>query len=802
MLLKTGRENNHSHVAFIREDGTGYTSVDSGHWHDIIKTAEFENFKIDRTKAQKDFYNTDPSEYDDTRDIAEKNDNSKYLLAKVVTTNNHTHELHGFKLQKKQTDDDLSDEDKVKRVYDFLRESMECEKESKQTGVSACSFARGLQWDPLVSSANDSKGRASHTLNYTKRILTYLSGLFRQNKTDIQVLPEEESDAVTTDILNSVLRRIQNQSRMGRNETQAFDDMTKTGRGALLVDIDTSWNPLGDISIKYYPWKDFSVSPHIMNDGSDAEYVVLHPMVSLNELKAKYPEKIEQMESDWTAIENIHYMKSRSSTVEYQQFPYKKAANDPGSNVKNFSVFDRTFVDVTKKKIMFIHMMERKYDNRKVAVNPIENEYADVTRLASSDLAKLKGLEGFTLVNDCKRKVVLTTIAGNTLLEERDSIFDDFNLVWCYANKSEDFFWGIVEDIRDTQLEINKWSSKFSDILNKADAWKLGVSREAFGTESDWQDYLQNASTPGYVPKFAPGFQNHIKEYSNSNSSLLGDLVPAIQQAINQMSQITNIYESAMGHTSSAESGVALAQKTRASLTGNEYLFDNFSMMKERVGQLMIQGIQKTWSPERILRLVESQTTREDIQIGGEALYPELGPEELIQFGLNTGNLDQQTAQAIMQIMNPQQAQPQQGQQPQPPQQPSPEQIQQVQQILEQLQAAYRDFRREKLLLIIENRDLARLDVTVVENTHSPTTMMSNFMVLAELAKTRPDIPVDALLDTWPFLGTELKNRMIRSIEASRQAQQREQEMKSQTELQKTLISAQAKAKPAPEQTV
>jgi hypothetical protein len=54
-------------------------------------------------------------------------------------------------------------------------------------------------------------------------------------------------------------------------------------------------------------------------------------------------------------------------------------------------------------------------------------------------------------------------------------------------------------------------------------------------------------------------------------------------------------------------------------LLGNDYIFDNLSFAKKKVGRMIIAMIQKTFTPERILRIIGNQAVKENkMEIGGK----------------------------------------------------------------------------------------------------------------------------------------------------------------------------------------
>lgn len=99
----------------------------------------------------------------------------------------------------------------------------------------------------------------------------------------------------------------------------------------------------------------------------------------------------------------------------------------------------------------------------------------------------------------------------------------------------------------------------------------------------------------------------------------------------------------------------------------------------------------------------------------------------------------------------------------------------------------------EAIKKILETADLTEYDVIVSDSPFSASMRQANFVVWLELAKTRPEVPLDFLIDLSDLPDKEKFKEMLAE---QAQAQQAQEDKKYQTEIQKT---AMAKGLPMPQ---
>ena len=730
MLLKTTEVNGHYHAVYFNESLSFGDMSDEGHVHEII---------IEQDEQGQDYT----------------------LLTEV---DGHTHELEQLEYKQVRTKK-MSSNDAVEFAREAFISAKDTEEESLTDAEESENFYRGIQWSKGDTQANSIAGKTQLTINEIKPRCDALSGIQRQNRTDIQVLPVESGDAGVADMINIVLRNILEQSNYKYEETRAFGESSSIGRGNLYCDIDSSKNIEGDIIVKHLPWGMVMYGEHTNLDGSDSPYIIVQKWVSMDKLKATYPTKAADINKDMN-----HVIKSHSGNhVSYPSHSYdRKAIN--GGGYKNSS--DGEFVNEKEKTYNLIRVYRKDFKRVPVLFSSVADVYENALYMYKKDITKFTSMEMFELTHVVQTDVDVVEIAGAVLLDQYKSDFEEYNITPIYANKIDNYFWGKVHEAKDAQRELNKKMSQLMEILNKMGSYGWGYTSEAFENPAhDIAEFRKVANKPGFMQKFKAGFQQHIQEFNGVKYP--SEIVEGLKISSEKISTVMNVSPSMLGFSeTSQESGVAIAQKQRSGLVGNEYLFDNLSLTKKVLGRNIVKMIQKYYSPERILRIVEHYDSRKGgIEIGSKALYPVSQPMELLQMAMQQGALgqDQATIKQIAEVY-------QQG-----------GQIPEVEGILDHMQMMLDQQRRSDLLEDLNNEDLCRYDVVVSESKQSETTMMANYSMLSELYRVRPDLPLDTLLQFMPYMQEDVKNELIQKVAAQGKAAAEADQQKYQTEIFKSM---------------
>ena len=586
MLMVTntvGRQSRkHFHAAYLRPDGSGVTSVDNDHSHDYILIRTPEGWGRICSPAE----------------------------------DGHTHSLaplEGKEAKRKRTDAEL-----VAEVRKLFKEAKEYEGDSRKKADEAEEFRKLNQWSQNHRTKLDEQSRACMTIDEIGPKLDILSGYQRQNRTDIHYLPVEEGDARIADILNAIVKNICEQNNFEYEETQVFEDQILAGRGHYNVYIDRERNPQGDIIIERYPRREVWFGPHEKLDASDAEYAIKSKWVSLEWAKSEWPEKADELMPSGgdDKTEDPHH--TRTGT-QYDDSPNRVPASISGT--------DPDFVDVAKKEYRIVECQRKEYRRVPVVVNNEDNFFANVDGIGAEELSKVKTIPNLSVFRRKKARIRLTTVINDVLLNDEypDDLTTDFSVHPAYAYKIGKDWWGKVEAAKDPQREVNKRHSQTVDILNKVASYGWFVDKNTFETPQEEEKFRKNSSSPGFVQKVRnvdkpPSMVDGVK--------FPGELAQFEELSSMKLREIMNINPELLGINSKAESGVAIIEKKRQGLLGNEFLFDNLNLAKKLLGRTLVSLIQKVYDPSRILRIIANRNKRSPVEIAGKK-FDEYSMEEL-----------------------------------------------------------------------------------------------------------------------------------------------------------------------------
>jgi len=697
-FMSTTEVNGHTHLVFLTDDNLGVTSVDSAHAHEIGINPEEQN-EIQRIKLMKLSGIIPPDAPEPSGELV------------VFSENGHKHEFapQAFK-EFSSEDDGKSEDDWVSDVQAKVDLGEEQQREFKDNGDVSLGFYDGTnQWQAADKSNLEGMRRAAITLNKVEPLIDLLVGFQRQNKLDVKYLPVEGGDQVVADIYNMVSKNITDKVNYDYEQTLAFRDSTIVGRGLLNIRISYEKNPEGDIIIDHHPWDEVVFGEHDKLNLRDCEFIAKVKWLSKNKVESLWPEKAEEI-------------------VWEDEDDRGETRDDPTHGASLGS----EWIDRFKKRLKVVECWIKEKKRGWVVLNQEEEVFVDADNWTSSDISKVETISGFTAVSVPRTIMRVVTIAGDTVVDnEIDENFDsEFPIVPVYAKKMKNRIWGKVEGMKGVQEEINKRHSQIIDIVNKNINWGWLVGQNTFDDEHQKQKFIENSSTPGAVLEVAdPANSPPTKLETSSFPTGIHNLVQLDTQTLRE---ISNINAELQGINTRAESGVAIAEKKRQSLLGNEFLFDNLSLANRLVGRILFKLIQRVWTPERVLRLMadSSRLNAQPQEFGGR---PFVGDEP---------------------------------------------------------QGVENELTSDEVFRVLKDIDVGRYDIVVTENAYTPTVMQENLSKFIELARVGAPIPIEIFIEFFD-IPAEQKKKIQDSVDAQRDREQKREEAKSQTEIVKTQIANQ-----------
>ena len=592
-LKRTTFDDDHYHVVYLKDDGTGITSPGpDGHVHNV------------------EFVIPEPPIIDQFTGEVIPSENMEEGFS-IVPTDGHSHNIIELVLQDKPKDKVLGDDKElVNDVTILYKQSCLIEKDFRLRGKLCYDFSNGKQWDEeLVQKLKDSK-RACITVNEIAPILQVLSGHQRQNRTDIKTFPVEDADPRGADIANVVLKFLLDKTNFASHESKVFIDQVIVGRGFFDVYVSFDDSSEGDIRIVRYKWDNITLGPHNYEDCSDLEYLVKTKWYSMAKLKSLYPDKADEL-----TVDMKHYDEDMSS-------PHNVLAGDQydaKNNAVDYEIEGELLVNTQKKDFRLLELWRKRYDEFKVLINvddPVnEFIYENSDLLSPEDFRLAKNIQGMIVRKVPNWTMEVITVAGKTLLEKRISPLKDFNVIPVYANKADDYTQGVVERLIDLQKEINKRHSQAIDVVNNSNNDGWFYDDNTFATAKEEQLFIESANTPGWAVKVENVGRLPVKVERGRFPS---ELVNMQELASRKMKQISGVTDEVLGVETNAKSGVAIARRLRQGLTVNDYLFDNLSLAKKQLGKILINMIQDVFTVDRIMKILHDRNAMEPFQLRDE----------------------------------------------------------------------------------------------------------------------------------------------------------------------------------------
>jgi hypothetical protein len=364
--------------------------------------------------------------------------------------------------------------------------------------------------------------------------------------------------------------------------------------------------------------------PHERKDLADCEYYVKHKMVSKAKLKQLFPDVADKIEADYDTFLQTPEAHKNFETDQYGMSPNRAPA----------VVGTTKTVDIARKEIRIVECWRKVYLRSFVIAQPDDEFFFNAFGWQKADIDQARTLPGVRVVEQSVPKIRITKIAGGVLLSDEnpaDLPSDEFYVVPMYAYKRKNKYWGKVKDLIDPQQEMNKRHSQTIDIGNKMVSYGWFYDSMTF-PEGEKEKFKQNSAKPGFLAE--------VQDVTRLPAKVEGvkfpsELVQLYEMSDAQLLKIANITPEPGGAN---ESGAAILQKIKTRLTANQFLFDNLSFAKLKVGRLLIKLIQRYYTPDRILRILQSENSRNPVELGGQQMDT-YSQEEILGW-LNNADLD------------------------------------------------------------------------------------------------------------------------------------------------------------------
>ncbi len=461
----------------------------------------------------------------------------------------------------------------------------------KQKNTEILRFISGEQWTDPARQQFENSGFAALTSNRIPTFLRQITNEIRKHTPEIQVNPMEDNQAQMAELINDLIRNIQEESRASIAYADAAESAASIGIGYFRIINKYVDNKSMDQELCIEPIEDANLvmldPNHKAVDGSDSEYAFITNILPKEEYLRKYDKSAlarllrgKENEQDlkiteWTGTTSRKWQKEDTVIIsEYFMKDYEFRTLYQVLDKETNAVFTTTDKDDIKAHMEIVQ-------EREITV-PVVKWYK---------------------INDVE------------ILDESTWPGEYIPIV---AVKADEYWidgqrklMGAVEPAMDAQVELNYTLSYRAQLMQLAPkAPYIGAVDQFKSFESQWANI--NVSNQAFIPynivNGAPPPQRDLGEVPIQAASLL------VQEAEQSLQAIFGTFEPA-NDTVSPESGKAILARQHEAYNSNYHFYDNLQRSIQHAGVIMLDAIPVIYDSARNVQVQSIDGKKRSVQI-------------------------------------------------------------------------------------------------------------------------------------------------------------------------------------------
>jgi hypothetical protein len=451
-------------------------------------------------------------------------------------------------------------------------------------------FTIGKQWDDYVEQRRRSEKKPTLTFNRLVAFVAQILGNRLMNETEIRVYPDKAGTKEIAQIREGIIRSIYKNSYadLARDEAQKYQVVG--GQGAFCLCIDYAGDDVFEQEIKlkpiYDPYSAVFDPLGIDPTGGDCEWAFVADDIPLKTYKKRWPWAAPvSFDTNYSWNHSGYWMQEDTiRVVSYWRMVIE--------GMKLLALFiDGTTQDVTdKEEFEYINEVALRKDGS-LYIREVPNRFAQMYLCSGNEV--LEGPYNYPMSS-----LPVYRVPG-----------------WELNDGERTYRWGLVRFLKDPQRLHNYWRSTIAEQLIAAPRNKYLTTPDAIkGHEKTWRMaatsddpflyYNDGETVPVHIPP--PGID--------------AALITEASTATQDLKDISNIHEAALGMPSNEVSKVAIQQRQQVSDVGSFIYSDRQRMADERCAKNINELIPYIYDTQRIMTIVESNGKMTQQVINSDAM--------------------------------------------------------------------------------------------------------------------------------------------------------------------------------------
>ncbi|PTW53593.1 hypothetical protein C8N35_11648 [Breoghania corrubedonensis] len=461
-------------------------------------------------------------------------------------------------------------------------------------------FYDSIQWTDEDANTLKERGQIPLVFNVISTTIDWVLGSEKRSRTDFKVLPRRKEDTEPARRKSQLLKYISDVNKSRYQVSLAFEDATKVGVGWL----EDGWQgddeeePIysGSESWRSMLWD--SAAKEL--DLSDARYECRSRWVDLDVARAMFPKRLSLLDRSvretfpgWGFID--------SYGDEAMDLPEEESQDGWDSDTMT------NIVVAPRKRLRIIEMWFRMpVMARRLQGGVFSGELYDPHSPGHAD--SLQSGEAELIEKPVMRMhVALMTPIGLLFLSRSPYRHNryPFTPIWCKRRGRDGMPYGLVRNIRDLQVDINKRASKALHILSTN---KVIMDE---GAVDDTDALMEEVARPDalIIKK-----QGKALEISNERELSAAHL-QLMSRDIEMVQQVGGVTDENLGRATNAVSGVAVQARQQQGALTTSHLFDHLRFARQVQGEKRMSLIEQFMSREKQFRITDSRGRPDFIKI-------------------------------------------------------------------------------------------------------------------------------------------------------------------------------------------
>lgn len=475
--------------------------------------------------------------------------------------------------------DDTEDERIIREVKANVKKAKDHLSDWYEEARSNFDYFAGIQWSQEDMQKLREQQRPAIVFNRIPRVINAIAGLEIENRQEVVYTPRAKGSAIASEILTGAANFVRDNCDAEDEESQAFKDALQTGMGWTETRLDYEVEADGQIIVERIDplemiWDETSKKRNL----DDAKWLAREKLYSRKEFKSIWPDADVEM---LNGGEDPKGLQPHDATLA-PWYRVDQASNDHRA----------------KKQIKVIQYQKW----LRVPFYRVQDSDDEITEMEPKEFKKMKKMFdtlGYKYIRQYKRVYKQYFIAGEVMLEKGNCPVNmfTFRCLTGMLDRNRNYWFGMINIMRDPQMWANKWLSQTLHIFNSNAKGGYLAETGAFKDPRQAERTLAQANITYLNEDGLKKIQK--KEPPNFPQGLDG----LLQYAIASVSELVGVNLETLGMVNREQSGVLEAERKRTTITIVADFFDALRRYRKEQGRVLADFIISYISDGRLVRI-------------------------------------------------------------------------------------------------------------------------------------------------------------------------------------------------------